>query len=224
MVPPMNLLIFDTSQGMTSLALWRRGECIANEHSHIPNTQAAALIPQIQRLLHTHEMQFEALNGIGCITGTGGFTSVRIGVATARGLGFAAGISVWGVSLPEIMAWWACNHAGVQGHVTCVLSAGNRDFTLQTFMIGNGKHPTALTALQLIAKDALPHAGHSFCAPEGTLASDIPHLSFPVPDAAMMLGEWICAATPEHLARALSPAPLYAKCADAIAAAPLLAS
>ncbi len=214
----MHLLTLDTSQGMTSLALWRGEECIDSRHHGTAGTQAVALIPQIQEMLSAAALPFTMLEGIGCATGPGGFTSVRIGVATARGLGFAARLPVWGVSIPEIMAWHAHRHAGLRGKLACVLPAGNRDFCVAEYDI-DAAMPIALTPLTLVAREnaafALPISAPETLPLSGSIA-------FPIAKGALLLGELLLHVP--YRTCYLSPVPLYAKPADAIAAPPLLSS
>ena len=216
MVHAMHLLTMDTSQGTTSLALWREKACVATFQNTMPGTQASALIPQIQTFMAEAGVTFAMLDGIGCITGPGGFTSVRIGVATARGLGFAANIPVWGVSMPEIMAWYAHHHAGLKGTILCALPAGNRDLCIQPFDLDTAL-PLALGSLQLIAREgaAFPHP---CCAPVGAELEGC--TVFPVAKSALFTGELLLHVP--DLSAYLSPVPLYAKPADAVAAPPFL--
>jgi tRNA threonylcarbamoyladenosine biosynthesis protein TsaB len=205
----MNLLTLDTSQGSTSLAVWQEGACVAEATYPAAQSQAALLVSRIQTITHGH-----ALHGVACITGIGGFTSVRIGVATARGLGFAAGVPVWGVSLLHIMAWVAYMHHH-HPSVTCHLPAGARDRAVQTFDTDPHGLPFPRTALHVELK-------------ESPLLTDTPLCTltdYPLEKTAYFLGEWL-----HHLLTHgdanpyLNPTPLYAKPADAAVGTPLLAT
>lgn len=59
---------------------------------------AAELVPDIMRLLEEGGVKGEELEAVAVDCGPGSFTGIRIGIATARGLGDGWGIPVWGVT------------------------------------------------------------------------------------------------------------------------------
>jgi tRNA threonylcarbamoyladenosine biosynthesis protein TsaB len=61
------------------------------EHGH-----AQALVPMILRVMDGHT--FSSLDAFGVTCGPGGFTGIRVGLASARALGLAAQRPVFGVS------------------------------------------------------------------------------------------------------------------------------
>jgi tRNA threonylcarbamoyladenosine biosynthesis protein TsaB len=68
-----------------------------------------ALIPLADRLLHDLDMTVQDLELVVCSTGPGSFTGIRIGIATAQGIGHGRGIPVVGVSSLDALgrAWEA---------------------------------------------------------------------------------------------------------------------
>ena len=68
------------------------------------------LVPMLQEMLHDHAVEWKDLARIGVVTGPGSFTGLRIGLATAQGLGIALNVPVIGVSAFDV---WrkaaACN-------------------------------------------------------------------------------------------------------------------
>lgn len=84
----INILAFDTSMDVASVALWAQGKI---ENRVLPlgagsQTQTAYLIPTIQELLTNAGLVFQDLNVIAVSTGPGSFTGIRLGLATAQGL------------------------------------------------------------------------------------------------------------------------------------------
>lgn len=59
---------------------------------------AAGLVPDILGLLEEGGVKGEELEAVAVDCGPGSFTGIRIGIATARGLGDGWGIPVWGVT------------------------------------------------------------------------------------------------------------------------------
>jgi tRNA threonylcarbamoyladenosine biosynthesis protein TsaB len=66
--------------------------------------QAEGLIPLIAALLEDADARFADLGRIAVCIGPGGFSGIRTGVAAARGIGLAAGISVAGATSFRILA------------------------------------------------------------------------------------------------------------------------
>lgn len=64
----------------------------------MPRGQDARLLPLIQETLATTQLDFAALDRIAVMRGPGSFTGLRIGLATARGLGLALEKPVIGVN------------------------------------------------------------------------------------------------------------------------------
>lgn len=63
--------------------------------------QAEKLLPAIDSLLKSKKITAQKLRAIGVVTGPGGFTAVRIGVAVANGLGYGLNLSVVGIKANE---------------------------------------------------------------------------------------------------------------------------
>lgn len=104
----MNILAFDTCFGACSVAVRRttaRGEVIVREEYEERITgHAEALIPMIERVMTGAGLAFATLDRIAVTEGPGGFTGVRIGVATARGFGVALGKPIVAMSSLMVMA------------------------------------------------------------------------------------------------------------------------
>ena len=60
--------------------------------------QAAELLPMIERVMQAGGLDLRQLDKVAVTVGPGGFTGLRIGLATARGLGLAIGCPVIGIS------------------------------------------------------------------------------------------------------------------------------
>lgn len=83
-----NILAFDTSGDIASVAVWADGNMYRaslpfGTHSH---SQAARLFSVMQGLLSEANITFQDLNVIATPTGPGSFTGIRLGLATAQGL------------------------------------------------------------------------------------------------------------------------------------------
>ncbi len=123
------LLGLDTSTECLHLALvredgaWTRREVLAKGHGH-----SERLLPALDELLAEAGASPKDLEGVACCVGPGGFTSLRIGVATAEGLALTD-LPTWGFSAFELRAA-ALRSAGHTGRVWILLDGQrNEAFT-----------------------------------------------------------------------------------------------
>lgn len=63
--------------------------------------QAEKLLPAIDKFLQAKKVKAEKIRAIGVVSGPGGFTAVRIGVAVANGLGYGLNLPVTGIKASE---------------------------------------------------------------------------------------------------------------------------
>lgn len=91
----MNILILDTSQLEGYVALYR-GEQLLGRKTFPPKDQVKILINTIDVILSEGLITLEQVNLIKVCIGPGSFTGTRVGVITAKGLGYGAGIPVVG--------------------------------------------------------------------------------------------------------------------------------
>jgi tRNA threonylcarbamoyladenosine biosynthesis protein TsaB len=82
----VNILAFDTSTEYLSLALLKGGETFHYD-CNAGQTHSQIILPQIQTLLDSANLQLSDLQGIAFGAGPGSFTGVRIAAGVAQGLG-----------------------------------------------------------------------------------------------------------------------------------------
>ncbi|HET7807977.1 MAG TPA: tRNA (adenosine(37)-N6)-threonylcarbamoyltransferase complex dimerization subunit type 1 TsaB [Gaiellaceae bacterium] len=115
----MLTLAFDTATRAATTALVRDGDVLGEAVS-----RAVRVLEDADGLLRASGVERAELSGLVVGTGPGSFTGMRLGLAAARGLAFALGLPVAGVSTLEALA------AGAPGAVP-VVDAGRREvFTL----------------------------------------------------------------------------------------------
>lgn len=99
------ILGLDAGGHACSAAVWQSGAVLAGESDAISHGQAAALMPLIERVMHRAGVAYADLARIAVAVGPGGFTGLRVAIATARGLGLAAKIPVIGISSFQAAAY-----------------------------------------------------------------------------------------------------------------------
>jgi tRNA threonylcarbamoyladenosine biosynthesis protein TsaB len=129
----MLVLAFDTSLSACSVALWRDGRVLARVFEPMERGHAEALVPMIAGLLSKAGLRPADADRIGVTVGPGTFTGIRIGLATAQGLGLACGRPVVGVTTSEAVAR-AVPRVEREGRALVVgLDAGRADLYVQCF-------------------------------------------------------------------------------------------
>jgi tRNA threonylcarbamoyladenosine biosynthesis protein TsaB len=86
------ILNLDTSTQICSVALALDGELLGLEESHEDKSHASLLAVFIKNILGKNAYAISDLDAVAVSKGPGSYTGLRIGVSTAKGLAFAAGI------------------------------------------------------------------------------------------------------------------------------------
>ncbi len=98
------LLALDAAGAACSAALWRDGGIVAHRFAAMRRGQSEHLVPMIEEVMTAAETAYDTLDGLAVTIGPGGFTGVRIGLATARGLALALRRPLIGISSFEAVA------------------------------------------------------------------------------------------------------------------------
>lgn len=93
----MLLLALDTSTDAATACLARDGEVLAESMTRGRSTAAQRLLDDVHHLARAARISLDELDAVVAGTGPGTFTGLRIGLASARALGFGLGIPVHGV-------------------------------------------------------------------------------------------------------------------------------
>jgi tRNA threonylcarbamoyladenosine biosynthesis protein TsaB len=144
-------LAIDTSTAIASLALSIKGEVQAELTWHAGRSHTTELMPNIVHLLHLAKVEIKDMEGIIVAKGPGSFTGVRVGVSTAKGLCFALGVPVVGISTLEVEAF---AHAATSLPVCPILGAGRGEIAAALFQM-QGEKWARLNAEHITSVDAL---------------------------------------------------------------------
>lgn len=107
----MKILALDSSGMVASVALVENDTLIAEYTTDYKKTHSQTLLPMLDELKKMVELDLSTLDAIAVAAGPGSFTGLRIGSATAKGLGFALKKPLAAVPTVDAMAWnlWGCD-------------------------------------------------------------------------------------------------------------------
>ncbi len=119
------ILAIDSAIGISSAAVWQGGKILAYLEDSASGMQAAKLVPLVEAALKQANLTYADLTHVAATVGPGSFTGIRIGLASARGIAFAAGVPCLGFTTLEVM-----HEAGGE---LCILNAGKGEVYYQYF-------------------------------------------------------------------------------------------
>ena len=100
----MNILAIDTSTRNLSIAIGKNEKIIKYRNQKLHRPLSSSIMPGISAMLKASGMALSKLDGLAVGLGPGSFTSLRVGLSTIKGLSFALGTPVVGISSLDILA------------------------------------------------------------------------------------------------------------------------
>ena len=121
------LLAFDTATPLVTVALHDGEDVVCELVSERPLQHAEQLAPLIERALRETGLVREDLTAIGVGVGPGPFTGLRVGLVTARTLGYVLEIPVYGVCTLDVLAVEAADTRAVTGEFVVATDARRKE-------------------------------------------------------------------------------------------------
>ncbi len=109
----MNILAIETTSPAASVALIDGSRQVLMERSDEKLSHLQNLMPMIDRILKTRQMQIGDINCIAVSEGPGSFTGIRIGMAAAKGLAQVLDIGIIPVPTLKAMVLSMPGHEGI---------------------------------------------------------------------------------------------------------------
>ena len=151
------ILSFDTATDVATACVSSDGEVLGESASAGRSVGAQRLLDDVHGLLDRAGMAPADLDLIVAGTGPGTFTGLRIGLATARALGFALGVPVRGVSTLTAL------RVPAEVDVACIDARRGEVFCSGPGIDPRAIDPEALAAAHIPPDDSplhVPHARH----------------------------------------------------------------
>ena len=169
----MKILALETSAKAVSAAVSEDGKILCSGYQDTGLTHSRTLMPIVEHILKNTGLTVADMDAIAVAAGPGSFTGIRIGVAAAKGLAFAADKPAVGVST---LAAMARNVAFCDGLVVCAMDARRQQVYNALFEAKDGQL-TRLTPDRAIALEELAEELRSDPRPK-TVVGDGARLCF----------------------------------------------
>lgn len=101
----MVLAAIESSSLVASVAVWKDERILAEYSIDYKKTHSQTLLPMLEEIVRMTELDLSELDAVAVSAGPGSFTGLRIGSATAKGLGLALQIPLVEVPTLEAMAY-----------------------------------------------------------------------------------------------------------------------
>ncbi len=116
----MKILAIDSSSVVATVGIIENDTIVGEYTINTKMTHSQTLLPMIEALMTITKTEKESLDGIAVSGGPGSFTGLRIGSATAKGLGLALDIPIIHVPTLEALAYNMC---GIKEYVCPIMDA-----------------------------------------------------------------------------------------------------
>lgn len=116
----MKIIALDSSGLVASVAVIEDETLIGEYNIQYKKTHSQTLLPMLDELSKMIELDLDTVDAIALAAGPGSFTGLRIGSATAKGLGFAMGKPI--IEIPTL-AGLACNLYGTDKLICPLMDA-----------------------------------------------------------------------------------------------------
>lgn len=151
----MLILGLDSSAVAGSCALCEisgeKTQMIAESFINTKQTHSQTLMPMVENMLKSVGVGFDKLDRVAVTSGPGSFTGVRIGVAAAKGIGYALSVPCVGVSALHAVA---LGLTGFEGVICAVMDARRSQFYNALFSVKRGK-PERITPDRAVSAEEL---------------------------------------------------------------------
>ena len=103
------IILIETSTALCSVALAEDGRIVAYKESETPRAQALLTAPFVKDLLDERGIGVHDCDAVCVSKGPGSYTGLRVGVSTAKGLCFGAGIPLIAVGTLDTLVYQAAD-------------------------------------------------------------------------------------------------------------------
>jgi len=202
------LLTFDTATPLVTVALHDGDDVVVELTSQRPLQHGEQLAPLIEQALAQAGLVRQDLTAVGVGVGPGPFTGLRVGLVTARTLGYALELPVYGVCTLDVLAIEAVDTQAVTGDFVVATDARRREVYLASYDADGGRLDGPEVGKPADLASALPAVGEGAVLYPEAFA----HAVGPTRPSA----GWLARVIAEERAELYDPEPLYLRRPDAV--------
>jgi len=126
------ILALDTSTQFMGISIYDGSQTLYEKVWKTNRRHTVELSPAINQALKEISVELKAISAIAVALGPGSFTSLRIGLAVAKGLSFALQIPIYGIPSLNITAY---GQPPKELQMICVLKAGRNRYAVQAYVV-----------------------------------------------------------------------------------------
>lgn len=150
----MRIVAIDSSSMVASIAVAEDDVILAEYTINHKKTHSQTLLPMLDEIKKMIELDMDSIDAIAITGGPGSFTGLRIGSATAKGIGLALDIPIVNVPTMDAMAY---NLYGIQGIICPIMDARRTQVFTGLYRFEGGEMVTVkeqqpMDLLELIAE------------------------------------------------------------------------
>jgi tRNA threonylcarbamoyl adenosine modification protein YeaZ len=203
------LLAFDTATPLVTVALHDGDDVVWEGVSERRLQHGEQLAPLVDRALRENGLERQDLTAVGVGVGPGPFTGLRVGLVTARTLGYALAIPVYGVCTLDVLAVEAADTRAVAGDFVVATDARRKEVYWASYDETGARLDGPAVARPADVATELPVVGEgAVLYPEA-----FPHPAGPTTPSA----GWLARVIADERAELHDPEPLYLRRPDAAA-------
>ena len=147
----MKILALESSGLVASVALWCDG-CLMGEYTtNFKKTHSQTLLPMLDGLMTTLGVPLDSCDALAVSAGPGSFTGLRIGSATAKGIGLALKLPIIEVPTVDAIAY---NLFGTD-RIICPLMDARRQQVYTGLYTFTGDRLTVITPQRVVSMDTV---------------------------------------------------------------------
>ena len=143
------ILLIETSTAVLSVALAENGSVVASRECHQPRLQASLTAPLVKEVLDSKGLAVRDCDAICVGKGPGSYTGLRVGVSTAKGLAFGAGLPLIAIGSLDILA-----QAAIDGNHTVIPMIDARRMEVYTAVFSPAGEQLSPVEAEIIGPDS----------------------------------------------------------------------
>ena len=143
------ILLIETSTAVLSVALSENGTVVASRECHEPRLQASLTAPLVKEVLDSKGLAVRDCDAICVGKGPGSYTGLRVGVSTAKGLAFGAGLPLIAIGSLDILV-----QAAIDGNHTVIPMIDARRMEVYTAVFSPAGEQLSPVEAKIIGPDS----------------------------------------------------------------------